>query len=404
LKPANRWIRKAIIIIFIAIIMLISTGCWSRRELSELAVAVAMGIDSTEGGYLVSVQIVNAQETAAKQGSGYTTPVSVYTMEGKTVYEALRRMSVKLNRKLYLSHMRIVAIGEEAAKRGVNDMLDLLSRHPEIRTDFYIVVTRDIEAVDLVSSLTPLEKIPANKLFTSLTFGEKNWGAITGITLDEMLTDLLSEGKHPAVTGIEIVGETDTAKTKENLNASLPPAFLQFSGLAAFHKDKLVGWLNERESTGYNLTQGYIQSTIIALACPQGGHIGVEMIRSDEKIKAYLVGEKPEVRIQLRVEGNIGDVHCNIDVTNEQTIQRLELLMKQELESFIQASVQKAKKLKTDLHGFGEALHRDNPQAWKRMKKDWDQHLTEVSIRLDVDAFIRRTGTITNPIGEIHRE
>src|SRR5690606_3089106 len=116
--------RKQIVLLLIAILFLSSlTGCWSRREVADLAIVVGLGIDKNEEGeYVVSVQVINPSETATStMGGGYTTAATTYSTSGKIVFEALRKLSKEAPRKLYLAHLRMIVIGEEVAKEGIYD-------------------------------------------------------------------------------------------------------------------------------------------------------------------------------------------------------------------------------------------------------------------------------------------
>ncbi|MFP3338838.1 hypothetical protein R0J91_12705, partial [Micrococcus sp. SIMBA_131] len=108
--------------------------------MNELAIAVAYGIDKVDDDYLVTAQVVNPGEI--EQSGGFTTPVTVYQENADTLLEAFRRMTTIAPRRIYGSHLRILVIGEGLAKEGIGDVIDLLSRDPEIRNDFYIVVSR----------------------------------------------------------------------------------------------------------------------------------------------------------------------------------------------------------------------------------------------------------------------
>ncbi|MGO1528966.1 Ger(x)C family spore germination protein, partial [Senegalia sp. (in: firmicutes)] len=54
--------KKIILLLIIIISINLITGCWDKRELSELSIASAIGIDRVEDEYLVSVQIINPSE------------------------------------------------------------------------------------------------------------------------------------------------------------------------------------------------------------------------------------------------------------------------------------------------------------------------------------------------------
>lgn len=390
--------RWAIFGVFLALAAVLLSGCWNRRELNELSIAVAMGIDLSKNGYILSLQIVNAREIAAKDGAGYSLPVTVYREEGKTVFEALRRVSSKLNHKVYLSHMRIVVISEELARRGIGEPLDFVSRDHEMRTDFFVVIARQRRAEEVISILTPMAKIPANQMYSSLRTGETTWASVTDVTLDLLMSDLLTKGKNPAITGVSIVGDTESGEMQSNVKVSQPPAIPQYSGMSVFRDDRLVGWLTEFESRGYNYFTDRVQSTVVRIACPPRGHIGVELIRTKSKLKARMEDGRPILSVTLDAEGNLGDVECGLDITKEDTLRRLEADAEEAIRQSMQAAVDKAKRLKSDIFGFGNALHRADAREWKRRMPEWHDTFVDVLVEVEVDVKLRRIGTITNSV------
>lgn len=44
-------------------------GCWSSKELNELAVVMALGIDTAPQGYAVSAQVLNSGEARNNKGN-----------------------------------------------------------------------------------------------------------------------------------------------------------------------------------------------------------------------------------------------------------------------------------------------------------------------------------------------
>lgn len=162
---------------FILIILnFILTGCWDKRELNELAITLALGIDKVEGEdeYEVTAQVVVPSAVSMKDGTGGTA-VTLFTENGETVYEALRRMTKVSPRKIYPGHLQMLIIGEELAKEGIGESLDLLARDWELRPDFYVVVAKDVTAREILNVTTDLESIPASKMFAGLKVSEKAW-------------------------------------------------------------------------------------------------------------------------------------------------------------------------------------------------------------------------------------
>lgn len=387
--------------LLLALSLTLLTGCWNSRELNELAIAVALGFDKTDHNhYVVSVQLVNPGEISTKGGGGGNrSPVSTFRMEGRSVFEALRKMTTELNRKIYLSHLRLIVFGEDLAKEGIMVPMDFLSRDHEVRTDFYIVVAKGTKAEDVLEILTPLEKIPASKLFSSLEMSEKNWAGTTKLTLDMLIEDLESDGKSPVLTGLFVSGPISKGKGLENTQFSEVPTVLQYDGLALFKRDKLIGWLNETQTKGYNYAKGNVESTVGILECP-GGLAEIELIQTTSKIKGALTGGgNPKIEIEVHAEGNVGDVSCDMDMSDPATIEKFEQLAADQIAESINNAIYIAQtKYKTDVFGFGEVLHRSYPKQWKQWRHDWDSTFVDLNVETSVDVAIRRIGTINQPI------
>jgi spore germination protein KC len=171
---------------------------------------------------------------------------------------------------------------------------------------------------------------------------------------------------------------------------------LKYSNVALFKKDKLIGWLNEKESKGYNYIVGHVQSTVGQVDCPKGGRIVIELVRTDSEIKGKVKNGKPEITVDLFTEGNVGEVQCSIDLTKTETIDELNRLSAASVKDIMESAVAKAKKEGTDIFGFGEVIHRSNPKEWKKLKENWDETFKEVPVTINVDYNIRRTGTVGN--------
>ncbi|MGG1636265.1 Ger(x)C family spore germination protein [Paenibacillus sp. FSL K6-3182] len=388
--------RKRCLLCLIVISLIFVTGCWKGRELNELAIAVALGIDKVGNQYKVSVQVVEPTEVAGKKG-GDKTPVTTYQITANTIFEAVRKMTTINPRKIYPSHLRIVVLGESLAKEGIGQALDLLSRDEEIRTDFFIVVSKHTTAENTLKVLTKLETIPAVSLFSTLQTSEKQWAPTTTVTLDQLITTLVSEGRDPVLTGLVILGDEQIGQEKRNMEKVLTPTTLQYSGLAVFKKDKLVGWLNETESKAYNYISDEIKSTVGYVTCPQGGKITFEVIRSKTKVKGSVKDGQPQIDIEIRIEINIGEVQCSIDLLETKNIAEVERLANSKVEGFIDATVKKVqKKYKVDIFGFGDVIHRSNPKEWRKLKKNWDHTFETMPVNVKVNHKIRHLGTVSN--------
>ena len=128
-------VRRIVHLIGIIFISLLITGCWDKREINDLAIATAISIDKKDDEYHVSAQVVLPTELSMKGGMG-SSPVTLYEASGKSVNEAIRKLTQVSPRIIYLGHLRVVVISEELAKEGIATTVDFLSRGWELRSDF----------------------------------------------------------------------------------------------------------------------------------------------------------------------------------------------------------------------------------------------------------------------------
>ncbi|WP_309244759.1 Ger(x)C family spore germination protein [Cohnella silvisoli] len=391
--------RRYFIYMFISLVWVsFLTGCWNRKEMNELAIVLAAGIDKVDDRYRFSAQVVDpGQVSSRKGGGGGRAPATLYTEEADTIFEAVRKITRISPRKLYFSHLRIFVIDESLAKEGMAEVLDFLNRDHEIRSDFYIVVSKGVKAEDTLKILTAVETIPANQLFSSLDASERNWSPSMTVTIDSLIDDLISDGKNPVLTGLRVVGELETGKSKRNVENIDPPGRLRYSGLAVFKKDRLIGWLNEDESRGYNFIMDNVKSSVGNVTCPGEGKVIGEVIRANTVVKGMVYRGRPQVNINVRIEGNVGEVECaTLDLTKKDTIRELEKKMGKKIGKSMESVIEKAQNsYKSDIFGFGKAIRRSNPKAWKTLKKGWDEeYFTDLRVTINVDYKIRGTGTM----------
>lgn len=381
------------------LLCLLLAGCWDRRELNEIAIMVGIGIDQAEDGYLVSAQIVVPSEVSARTQAGRS-PITLIQAEGETIYEAFRKMTRESSRKLYPGHLQIFVLSEEVAREGFKDTLDLLSRDWEIRSDYYIVVAREQHARQILQVKTPIESIPADKLFESLQASEENWSVTRSVTLQQLIDDISADGKEPVLTGIEMIGDSDVGKTKQNVEEIIPAAILQYDHLAVFREDRLAGWLDREESEAYNYITGSIRSTVEPLSCPGEGNLTVEVSRAGSDIRPDMTGGSPRMNVRIRIKGSIGSVSCDIDLNRQETIRELEQLLEQKIKTSAEKTIQTLKDdYSADIFGFGESIRRAYPDEWKGLKENWaDTGFTELPVTVKVNVKIVDTGTITNSL------
>ncbi|RAP76550.1 Ger(x)C family spore germination protein [Paenibacillus montanisoli] len=381
--------RKMMFILLFLFMLLIMTGCWNRRELSDLAIAGAIGIDEAGDQVRVSVQVLNPGEITAKKGGSQRSPISTYSEQADTVFEALRKLTTIVPRKIYSSHIRLIVIGESLARKGIGPDLELFYRDQELRPTFYVLVARKTTAENLLKVLTSNEKIPAESLFHSLETSESVWAPTATVNMGELVRSFEGKGKAGVLTGVQVKGNVEFGASSQNLSTSSPPTTLHLSSLSVFRRDKLIGWLDEEESKGYSYITDKVKSSVGYVSCPDGGKVVVEIVRSKSEIK----WKRNSIAIRVRVEDNVAAQQCKLDLTDPRTIPELEKKASEKIKAIMKKTLNEAQhNYHADIFGFGEAIYRSDPHKWNQLKQNWDDTFSELPVQLDVKVKIRYTG------------
>jgi len=389
-----------LVILFLGLILL--SGCWSKKELTDIAIISAFGIDKNDKGqYVGTIQVINPGNVTGGQqdgGSSFGPPVNVYTETGKNLTEVSRKFSTSISRRLYYAHTNLVVVGERLAREdGILHLFDAMDRDPEFRITSEVIIAQDMEAKDIVSALTPIDKIPANKIIKTLKSTEKNWGTHLRSNMKDVLNNLVSEGKEPLLTGFRLNGEINQAKKMSNIEETTPKAVLEAEGIALFRDGKLVDWLHGDTARGTIWILDKIEKTDVNIDW-QGNEdaIAYEVIRQKTNILPIIHKDQPMITVDVSVEGDIGEVEVPIDLTDPLILVKIEKEAEKEIKKEIQEAIKQAQKNKSDVFGFGETIQRADPNLWKKLKSDWNSvYFPELTVDVKVEAFVRRSGLRT---------
>lgn len=386
--------KKGIFILLILTFVL--SGCWDKRELNEIAITMAIGIEKLDDEYLVSAQVAIPSELSMQGGPGHS-QITLLQAKGATVYDAIRKLTKESPRSIYPGHLNVLIISEELAKEGIGHTLDFFSRNYKTRSDFYVVIAKGSTAESILNIQTPIDGIPATQIFNTLKTAEKNYAGIIGITFADFVKDIEREGKEPVLPGISITGDIKSSSSKENVDSITPKAQLKYEGLSVFNNDKLIGWLDEKGTRSYSGIVNRITHSVGTFSCPEEGKADIEIINFESKLKGNVINGNPKISIDMQIEGNIGSIECPVDLTKKETIDSLEKMFEKEVKNSVDETIKKVQdEFSSDIFGFGTTIYQDKPKEWKKLKNHWDQEFTDLPVNVDVKVAIKSVGAINN--------
>lgn len=390
--------------LFLLILLLSITflgGCWSRKEMTDLAFVTGVGIDKAKdkNEYRLTLQVVNPGNFASIQqsggGGGSGPPVAIFSATGQNIIEASSRNTLGMSRELYYAHTNLLVIGEELAReKGIYDILDAFERDAEFRDTATVVIAKGTTAENMIKTLTPVDKIPATRLIKVLENTEKSLGENMSVDIDAVIGALVSTGKEPIISGFSVIGNKRLADKQESLQASKPGALLVADSMGIIRNGKLIHWISRETARGVLWIQGKVKGSSINIDWQDKKKaIAIEAMREKTKIKAHIKRGKPLISVYLKVEGRVGETDVSIDLKDPNEIEKMERLWDKEIEKEVIEAIKMAQQQKSDIFGFGDIIHDSYPNLWKNLESNWDTtNFPKLAVDVSVKTSIRHTG------------
>lgn len=405
-------LTKKIVPFILIIVLFTQPGCWDQKEVERLGIVMATAVEPAPGER-VRVIVQNINPSAMGRGSGgvmagggggeTSKPYRNRTIEGDTIFNAIRDLSLQTPRQLFFAHNQVIIISDQLARgRGVSEIIDFFERNPEIRRTTWVLVGKG-NLSTLLDEPGRVENTPAQRI--SGIIEERALSSQYGVKrLGDFLEVMESHGAQPFTAIIErktnISRPIEHSETQSEGHISEPHQNLVLSGTAVFRKDKLVGQLNPKESRGLLWVRGEVKGGNIDIVVPEEGKtVSLEILRARTRLTPSIRDGRVFMKVEIKEESNLVETFAPLDLEKPETIERLEKLLAGAIREEVESALSRAQQeYRSDVFGFGEAVHRKYPGQWKEIKDTWTDIFPGVEVEVLVDAKIRRTGLVTSPV------
>lgn len=335
------------------------TGCWDFRDIDKRLFVGSVGIDTSDipGKYTITFSLPVARMIAGGQegaaGGKEMEPVIIESTIASTVTEGAINLALRLNRELFFEHMRIVVIGEDAAKKGLNDIIDPFFRRTEFNRRSLIAISEGEAKKTL--EITPWTERLKAEYFETILLNQNLSGKFYNIDLGRLMHNI-----HAAK------GNSLVSRIKPNKDEVLV-------GGAGLIKDlRFVGWLSEEEIQGINLFLGVMKGGCIQVNDPGVlGKVIFSFSRANRKIRLVSSDPVPKLHLKVEISGKVDETEERVKLDNN-GLKVIEKLVSDEIKSNILKGVEKLQKdYKVDLLNISDYLYKYHPKLWKSYEKRW---------------------------------
>lgn len=330
---------------------------------------------------------------AKKKENTNVSEIAFYEADGATIYDALGQIVLSSPKELYLGHMEVVVLGEELLKKkDPLEYLDFFMRDSSAEKDAVVIVAKEDEAKNILKVITPLETIPSQNLKASL-FNSANLSGTTNIiTLDELVSNLMEEGKESVLPAVVLTGSAKEGESQDNIKDSDPDVRIKFDNLAVLKNGKLIGYLNENESFGFNIVTADAKNTYVKIKCDNENFATLEItsLKTNEEIS--FKNKKPNVTIKTSAKTNITEYNCKMNFINDdKLIGEIEKKAEKRIERLINSFLEKSyNEYQTDTLHYGSVFYKEKE---KQMKKyGYTNKTIKKDITFSVNADVKVDG------------
>ncbi|WP_042202127.1 Ger(x)C family spore germination protein [Paenibacillus camerounensis] len=359
-----------------ALLLLFSlTGCWSKLELDELTFIFGMYVDSGKEPETVELTIstplpnrlVSGTQGGTSQGKSYST----VTKTAHSITDAIIMIQTDLSRRLEISHIKAIVIGQEYAANGIHELLEWCKRQPEIPQGTYIMAAPG-KASEVARLSAVYEQLPDQVL---RNFSELNLTYATTIR-DCLLAEANNMGY--AMNYLSFGVKPDEKDQGE------PVKWAGVQGVMLFNGMKKTGTLNSDESRALSWAAGDLS-----------GHLSLPMYTvvwneqdSKGKASALFYSDTVSRKVQMTADGPVFHIRLKgkasvtlFDDNNTDEAVDHNRLIQSKLEERIKSEVKKAlehtQEAGSDVLQLGMLLEWNHPKEWKKLKERWSDYYAD---------------------------
>lgn len=366
------------------------TGCFNYRELNEIEIVSALGLDKTSDGYIVTIQVMNTKK-ASETGTSNDQPKFItFTTTGVTLQDAIRKSILDSSRRIYPNHVQTLIIGEDLAKSGISDVLDMFFRSVEFRKQTSVLIAKDSTAEDVLNIVTPLESLNSKNIKDGLSVDSKYLGIGDNVSFEDLVGTFIDSNKEIVLPSVSITGTKSEGEKIENIETADPSVRLIESSLAIFKDDHLVGFLDNKQSIKLNFVRNKINNTILTYQCGDNKYLSSEIMSNKTSVEFL---ESP-LKAQIKINGilNINEITCDIDLEDPVVIDEIEADLEEELKNDVYNTIKYIiEEYNSDVFGFRDFLYKNKTKYYKEIKDDWYDSIFP-NMDIDVDVNFNLTG------------
>ena len=356
------------------------SGCNAKEdELKDMALAQGLGIDYTDSEYNVSFMIYDLSKSRGSSAELSGTLTKVFKGSGVSVPYAITNITTMMGKKPYYSHNRVVVIGEDMAREGLQTVFDFLYRNAEVRPYVLVAVARG-RAQDILDAKLGDALNPAEEIQNVISVGAY-YSYVAEIGIMDIAISTLEKTSDSYLPILELVKDGEDEQIKA-------------SGTAIFNKMKLVGELNEEETKGLLWMNDLVEFGTLVCTTSYHNMVSSEIIEGDTDIEVVVENGRIKYNVLVSCLLNVDQV----DGKESNSLSRAQMHeIEQSYVDVIKGQINSALnkcliEYQSDVFRLGKRLWQSYPETYRQIADTWRDSLADLEFEIDVRVQVSKTG------------
>lgn len=372
--------------VLLAVAATLVAGCWNYKEVNDLALVTTAALDRTErGAYRWTAAIPIAERVlpasiGGATGGGEPRTSLIRTGEGPSPQVAADALELAVEREVRWSFADHLLVGEDAARHGLLPLLEMISRRYQIERRTALYLTRGPAGALLAQFQPSLDRSYA-RAFDELGRMTRP-GTLRPVDANTVMRWLNTPGLDPFLPVVTVL------RAGENQGNVVP------AGIGLFQADRLVTFLEPPLDRALLVLRGESPPFPLVLSCLEGsdhrspGLVTLRVQRTSSQVRTDAPSGQPKARVSVRLTAVMTEWEC-LQPMDLVTVGALQREANRRLHEEIHRALEVFRRHGVDPVGFGAALHRSDPAAWRGVARRWRQELRRLPVEVTVQLTVR---------------
>lgn len=406
-----KFLRTYFLPIMIAFAMLLFfTHDFGLIDIEHTAIIVAMGVDKSDDEYEVSTQIAIPQATTQNVSNND----SLISAKGKTIAEALDKISVNTGWYPLFAFCNLIILGENTLDGNIMDTVNFFIRTDRV-PDSATVCACEGTAKELLSTNTPLDSVSSFAMQKILQQDYARMDRIANVNVKQFVEKSLSKSEtayFPYVSTVKSGEKSESGSSGgtggssggtggsggqgENGKDGDESSVYDATNTVVFSKGRKVFFLSSEETLMLNLKSKNSIDTFIELdEVNYEGKITPVLMEIENSKKEYYFefdGERPVYNVKMTLYCRIVSANANAPVSElypsakvpDDVLEATEKKIKDTLTSLYK----KSQLVGCDLFGIKDELYKYHYKKYDGLK---DDILSATALNLEITCHSKTT-------------